>query len=144
MIFKIHFKCLYTRRKCKYITTIVSYADHCFNAILTISDFCTYRCKSKIVSEQYDGGHVDTLFGSFHIFFQLTLIYLHLWGLSLELHWHLCWQTIYLNINQLDALNFLMSLFHASTCFEHKCSSSGGQNCTIQSLVSSNWNKWVV
>jgi hypothetical protein len=44
---------------------------------------------------------------------------------------------IYLNINQLDALNFTTSLFHASTCFEHKCSSSGGQNCTIQSLVSS-------
>ena len=30
-----------------------------------------------------------------------------------------------------------MSLFHASTCFEHMCSSSGGQNCTIPSLVSS-------
>ena len=44
---------------------------------------------------------------------------------------------IYLNINQLDALNFIMSLFHASTCFQHMCSSSGGQNCTIQSLVSS-------
>ena len=46
---------------------------------------------------------------------------------------------IYLNINQLDALNFIMSLFHPSTCFEHMCSSSGGQNCTtcIQSLVSS-------
>ena len=44
---------------------------------------------------------------------------------------------IYLNINQLDALNFIMSLFHASTCFEHMCSSSRGQNCTIQSLVSS-------
>ena len=43
----------------------------------------------------------------------------------------------YLNINQLDALNFIMSLFHASTCFEHMCSSSGGQNCTIQPLVSS-------
>ena len=43
----------------------------------------------------------------------------------------------YLNINQLDSLNFIMSLFHASTCFEHICSSSGGQNCTIQSLVSS-------
>ena len=28
-------------------------------------------------------------------------------------------QHIYLNINQLDALNFIMSLFHASTCFEH-------------------------
>ena len=45
--------------------------------------------------------------------------------------------SIYLNINQLDALSFIMSLFHASTCFEHKCSSSGGQNCTIHSLVSS-------
>ena len=33
---------------------------------------------------------------------------------------------IYLNINQLDALNFVISLFHASTCFEHMCSSSGG------------------
>ena len=43
---------------------------------------------------------------------------------------------IYLNINQLDALNFIMSLFHASTCFEHMRSSSGGQNCTIQPLVS--------
>ena len=46
-------------------------------------------------------------------------------------------QYIYLNINQLDALNFIMSLFHASTCFEHMRSSSGGQNCTIQRLVSS-------
>ena len=33
-------------------------------------------------------------------------------------------QYIYLNINQLDAVNFIMSLFHASTCFEHMCSSS--------------------
>ena len=30
---------------------------------------------------------------------------------------------IYLNINQLDALNFIMSLFHASTCFEHEINS---------------------
>jgi len=36
-----------------------------------------------------------------------------------------------------------MSLFHTSTYFEHTCSSSGGQNCIIQPLVSSNWNKWV-
>ena len=28
-------------------------------------------------------------------------------------------QYIYLNINQLDALNFIMSLFHAYTCLEH-------------------------
>ena len=46
-------------------------------------------------------------------------------------------QYIYLNTNQLDALNFIMSSFHASTCFEHNCSSSGGQNCIIQHLVSS-------
>ena len=32
-----------------------------------------------------------------------------------------------------------MSFFHASTCFEHMCSSSGGQNCTIQPLVSYRW-----
>ena len=44
----------------------------------------------------------------------------------------------FININQLDALNFLISLFQASTCFEHMCSSSGGQNCITQSLVSSN------
>jgi hypothetical protein len=42
------------------------------------------------------------------------------------------------NINQLDALNFIRSLCHASTCFEHTCLSSGGQNCTIQTLVISN------
>jgi len=43
-------------------------------------------------------------------------------------------------INQLDAQNFgfTTSLFHASTCFEHMCSSSGGQNCIKQPLVSSN------
>jgi len=40
--------------------------------------------------------------------------------------------TVYLSINQLYALNFIMSLFHASTCFKHMCSLSGGQNCTIQ------------
>jgi len=40
-------------------------------------------------------------------------------------------------INQLDAQHFCftISLFHASTCFEHMCSSSEGQNCIIQSLV---------
>jgi len=42
-------------------------------------------------------------------------------------------------INQLDAQNFCftISLFHASKCFEHMCSSSGGQNCITQPLVSS-------
>jgi len=46
-------------------------------------------------------------------------------------------RNLVININQLDALNFIISLFQVSTCFEHMCSSSGGQNCTIQSLVSS-------
>ena len=42
-------------------------------------------------------------------------------------------------INQLDTQNccFTISLFHASTCFEHMCSSSGSQNCITQPLVSS-------
>ena len=42
-------------------------------------------------------------------------------------------------INQLDAQNFCftISLFHASSCFKHMCSSSGGQNCITQPLVSS-------
>ena len=42
-------------------------------------------------------------------------------------------------INQLDAqyFCFTISLFHASTCFEHTCSSSGGQNGITQPLVSS-------
>jgi hypothetical protein len=49
-------------------------------------------------------------------------------------------------INQIDAQKFCftISLFHASTCFEHMCSSSGSQICTTQPLVSSHWNKWVV
>ena len=31
-------------------------------------------------------------------------------------------KNLFLNINQLDALNFIISLFQASTCFEHMCS----------------------
>ena len=42
-------------------------------------------------------------------------------------------------INQLDAQNlcFTIRLFHSSTCIEHMCSSTGGQNCITQPLVSS-------
>ena len=51
-----------------------------------------------------------------------------------------CKQTyfhLFLNINQLDALNFIISIFHASTCFEHMCLSSGGQKLyyTVSSIV---------
>jgi len=52
--------------------------------------------------------------------------------------------TVYLSlfisvINQLDTQNFCftISLFRASICFEHMCSSSGGQNCITQPLVPS-------
>ena len=42
-----------------------------------------------------------------------------------------CWPCIsiylFFNIKQPDALNFIISLFQASTCFEHTCWSSGGQ-----------------
>ena len=42
-------------------------------------------------------------------------------------------------ISQLDAQSFCftISLFHASICFEHMCSSLGGQNSIRQPLVSS-------
>ena len=51
-------------------------------------------------------------------------------GCSCTMFSLICTVFVYLNINQLDSLNFIMSLFHASTCFEHTCSSSGGQNGT--------------
>jgi len=48
-------------------------------------------------------------------------------------------------INQLVAQKFCftVSLFHASTCFEHMCSSSGSQNCITQPLVSSHLQFWL-
>ena len=44
---------------------------------------------------------------------------------------------LFLNINQLDALNFIISLFQASTFFEHMCSSSGGQKLyyTVSGII---------
>ena len=52
-----------------------------------------------------------------------------------------CWPciSIYLiiNINQLDALNFIISLFQASTCFKQMCSSSGRQKLyyTVSGII---------
>ena len=39
---------------------------------------------------------------------------------------------LFLNINQFDAVNFIISLVQASTCFEHMCLSSRGQNLVHQ------------
>ena len=46
-------------------------------------------------------------------------------------------------INQLDVQNFCftITLFHASTCFEHMCSPSGSQNC-IHSLWYYHTYRW--
>ena len=51
---------------------------------------------------------------------------------------------LFLNINQLDALNFITSVFQACTCFEHMWSSSGGQNCVIQPLASSHTRDCII
>ena len=44
---------------------------------------------------------------------------------------------LFLNINELDTLNFIISLFQASTCFEHMCLSSGGQKLyyTVSGII---------
>ena len=44
---------------------------------------------------------------------------------------------LFININQPDALNFIISLFQASTCFEHMCSLSGGQKLyyTVSGII---------
>jgi len=44
---------------------------------------------------------------------------------------------LFLNINQLDELNFIISLFQASTYFEHMCSSSEGQKLyyTVSGII---------
>ena len=45
-----------------------------------------------------------------------------------------CWPCISVYLSQyltnlMHKICFTISLFHASTCFEHMCTSSGGQNC---------------
>jgi hypothetical protein len=76
--------------------------------------------------------------GPVSIFTHSTLLYEPLTLISFLIF---CWPCIsiylFINIHQLDALNFIITLCQASTCFEHMCSLSGGQNCIIQSLVSS-------
>ena len=44
---------------------------------------------------------------------------------------------LFLNIKQIDALNFINSLFQASTCFEYTCLSSGGQQLyyTVSGII---------
>ena len=58
---------------------------------------------------------------------------------NIQLHFFTFLLTVHLGtfisvINELDAPNFCfkISLFHAPTCFEHMCSSAGGQNCITQ------------
>jgi len=55
---------------------------------------------------------------------------------------------LFINNNQLDALNFLISLFQSSTCFEHMCSKHVEDwNKLIKKFSASNWllliNKYI-
>jgi len=55
---------------------------------------------------------------------------------------------LFININQLDALNVLISLFQASTCFEHMCSKHvEAWNKLIKRFSASSWliliNKYI-
>ena len=88
----------------------------------------------------YSHRHWNFFSSSFPAVVQLYRVRINYRRILQKPYFHKYWTEIhdfFLNINQLDALNFIMSLFYASTCFEHACSSSGGQNCTIQPLVSS-------
>jgi len=71
---------------------------------------------------------------------QKTNLYIYFFDVLLTVH-----LSIFISvINQLDAQNFCftISLFHASTCFEHMCSSSGDHNCITQPLVIPEESKW--
>ena len=66
------------------------------------------------------------------------------WRVSLHFRHQTCWIAyksnsayLFLNINQVDALHFITSLFQASTRFEHMCSSSGGQKLyyTVSGII---------
>ena len=99
--------------------------------------------------------HVSGIFVSHHQEVYYIYIYIYIYttiGTCCDFQLTVCWPCpadglqicpkhveIVSVINQIDAQNFCftISLFHSSTCFEHMCSSSGGQNCITQPLVSS-------
>jgi hypothetical protein len=93
---------------------------------------------ATFTNTRIEAASASPLISNFHT--TLTVVY-HIQNQPLQnfplVQYPKVYSNFYLNINQLDALNFIMSLFHASTCFKHMCSSSGGQNCTVQPLVSS-------
>ena len=57
--------------------------------------------------------------------------------LGYEIQFGMCIIALFINVNQLDALNFIINLFQASTCFEHMYSSSGGQKLyyTVSGII---------
>ena len=129
----------YTNAQCR---NIHSYTYHTFNTFIllhcTAQSLCNhinilcYHIHTTSVYRHTLCGIIETYYLCYHI--HTMSVYRHsLCGII---------QTYYpfiSVINQLDAQNFrfTISLFHASTCFEHMCSSSGGQNCITQPLVSS-------
>ena len=93
---------------------------------------------ANIIKQIYSFGPTKSVVSRLRVY-QMFII--HVRRLQTVFFFIFCWPCIliylFINIHQLDALNFIIILFQASTCFENMCSSSGGQNCIIQSLVSS-------
>ena len=54
-----------------------------------------------------------------------------------ESHNKLLYIYLFININQLDALKFIINLFQASACFERMCSWSEGQKLyyTVSGII---------
>ena len=114
---------LYIIPKRRYLTTYLRYLTPQKSADFKIQGLCgrVACCAVELISS----ANFDVLL-TVHLSIFIVLLTVHL--------------SIFISvINQLDAQNFCftISLFHASTCFEHMCSSSGGQNCITQPLVSS-------
>ena len=103
------------------------------NFTLGWSTMTPFSSKKKKNKWQFAARNIGTYPGQIHLERSVSTV-LPLWIFAFSTnHILIIWyfadrasQYIYLNINQLDALNFIISLFHASTCFEHMCSSSGG------------------
>ena len=96
--------------ECMFVASVIQHAMHMRHNV--ICDLPGSTVFSQISHKWY------------HFFFMIKLLYI---------------KCVYLLIstNLMHKICFTISLFHASTCFEHMRSSSGGQNCIIQPLVSS-------
>ena len=80
-------------------------------------------------------GNFESKFSSFSLFVKevITVGFIFFFYILLTVHLNI--KYLFININQLGALNFIISLFQASTCFEDHVLIVRRANCIIQSLV---------